>query len=157
MEFFFPPQRTCLICSDEASGCHYGALTCGSCKVFFKRAAEGEPAVLWPFNDQLWKPRSPGFFPNDENEHLMSTQGNRNTCARAKTTAPSISCDERTARRAGWGSVSKREWRSEVCLHVRGVCGIWMEARASAPYGLEGTARAACCLNKASWAEKVKS
>lgn len=41
MEFFFPPQRTCLICSDEASGCHYGALTCGSCKVFFKRAAEG--------------------------------------------------------------------------------------------------------------------
>ncbi|KAI4814398.1 hypothetical protein KUCAC02_003594, partial [Chaenocephalus aceratus] len=40
MEFFFPPQRTCLICSDEASGCHYGALTCGSCKVFFKRAAE---------------------------------------------------------------------------------------------------------------------
>jgi len=41
MEFFLPPQRTCLICSDEASGCHYGALTCGSCKVFFKRAAEG--------------------------------------------------------------------------------------------------------------------
>ncbi|XP_067261573.1 androgen receptor isoform X3 [Chanodichthys erythropterus] len=40
MEFFLPPQRTCLICSDEASGCHYGALTCGSCKVFFKRAAE---------------------------------------------------------------------------------------------------------------------
>ncbi|CAB1316251.1 unnamed protein product, partial [Coregonus sp. 'balchen'] len=31
-EFFFPPQRTCLICADEASGCHYGALTCGSCK-----------------------------------------------------------------------------------------------------------------------------
>ncbi|MGH0181608.1 UNVERIFIED_CONTAM: hypothetical protein FKN15_007250 [Acipenser sinensis] len=42
MEYFFPPQRTCLICSDEASGCHYGALTCGSCKVFFKRAAEGK-------------------------------------------------------------------------------------------------------------------
>ncbi|KAK2911961.1 hypothetical protein Q8A67_004094 [Cirrhinus molitorella] len=40
VEFFLPPQRTCLICSDEASGCHYGALTCGSCKVFFKRAAE---------------------------------------------------------------------------------------------------------------------
>lgn len=41
MDFFLPPQRRCLICSDEASGCHYGALTCGSCKVFFKRAAEG--------------------------------------------------------------------------------------------------------------------
>lgn len=46
MEFFLPPQRTCLICSDEASGCHYGALTCGSCKVFFKRAAEGKQKYL---------------------------------------------------------------------------------------------------------------
>ncbi|XP_063059148.1 androgen receptor isoform X2 [Engraulis encrasicolus] len=46
MEFFFPPHRTCLICSDEASGCHYGALTCGSCKVFFKRAAEGKQKYL---------------------------------------------------------------------------------------------------------------
>ncbi|XP_044079377.1 androgen receptor-like [Siniperca chuatsi] len=46
MEFFFPPQRMCLICSDEASGCHYGALTCGSCKVFFKRAAEGKQKYL---------------------------------------------------------------------------------------------------------------
>ncbi|KAJ8394436.1 hypothetical protein AAFF_G00046470 [Aldrovandia affinis] len=46
VEFFFPPQRTCLICGDEASGCHYGALTCGSCKVFFKRAAEGKQKYL---------------------------------------------------------------------------------------------------------------
>ncbi|XP_023363561.1 androgen receptor isoform X2 [Otolemur garnettii] len=40
IDYYFPPQKTCLICGDEASGCHYGALTCGSCKVFFKRAAE---------------------------------------------------------------------------------------------------------------------
>uniref|UniRef100_A0A8C6WKQ4 Androgen receptor n=1 Tax=Neogobius melanostomus TaxID=47308 RepID=A0A8C6WKQ4_9GOBI len=39
-------HMTCLICSDEASGCHYGALTCGSCKVFFKRAAEGKQKYL---------------------------------------------------------------------------------------------------------------
>nr|XP_014340971.1 PREDICTED: androgen receptor [Latimeria chalumnae] len=42
VDYFFPPQKSCLICGDEASGCHYGALTCGSCKVFFKRAAEGK-------------------------------------------------------------------------------------------------------------------
>ena len=34
-------NKICLVCSDEASGCHYGVLTCGSCKVFFKRAVEG--------------------------------------------------------------------------------------------------------------------
>ncbi|XP_072258989.1 progesterone receptor [Pyxicephalus adspersus] len=40
------PQKICLICSDEASGCHYGVLTCGSCKVFFKRAIEGQHNYL---------------------------------------------------------------------------------------------------------------
>ncbi|CAM2095783.1 unnamed protein product [Caretta caretta] len=40
------PQKICLICGDEASGCHYGVLTCGSCKVFFKRAMEGQHNYL---------------------------------------------------------------------------------------------------------------
>ncbi|KAL0972673.1 hypothetical protein UPYG_G00193210 [Umbra pygmaea] len=41
-----PPHRLCMICGDEASGCHYGVLTCGSCKVFFKRAVEGRHNYL---------------------------------------------------------------------------------------------------------------
>lgn len=40
------PLKICLICGDEASGCHYGVLTCGSCKVFFKRAIEGQHNYL---------------------------------------------------------------------------------------------------------------
>uniref|UniRef100_A0A8C1H2X0 Glucocorticoid receptor n=1 Tax=Cyprinus carpio carpio TaxID=630221 RepID=A0A8C1H2X0_CYPCA len=39
-------HKSCLVCSDEASGCHYGVLTCGSCKVFFKRAVEGQHNYL---------------------------------------------------------------------------------------------------------------
>ncbi|XP_068180973.1 glucocorticoid receptor isoform X2 [Antennarius striatus] len=39
-------SKICLVCSDEASGCHYGVLTCGSCKVFFKRAVEGQHNYL---------------------------------------------------------------------------------------------------------------
>ncbi|KAK3524472.1 hypothetical protein QTP70_029295, partial [Hemibagrus guttatus] len=41
-----PSSKICLVCSDEASGCHYGVLTCGSCKVFFKRAVEGQHNYL---------------------------------------------------------------------------------------------------------------
>ncbi|CDQ85376.1 unnamed protein product [Oncorhynchus mykiss] len=39
---YFSDRRVCKVCGDEASGCHYGAVTCGSCKVFFKRAAESK-------------------------------------------------------------------------------------------------------------------
>ncbi|XP_030602853.1 glucocorticoid receptor isoform X2 [Archocentrus centrarchus] len=39
-------HKICLVCSDEASGCHYGVVTCGSCKVFFKRAVEGQHNYL---------------------------------------------------------------------------------------------------------------
>uniref|UniRef100_A0A8C2CHE2 Glucocorticoid receptor n=1 Tax=Cyprinus carpio TaxID=7962 RepID=A0A8C2CHE2_CYPCA len=39
-------RKSCLVCSDDASGCHYGVLTCGSCKVFFKRAVEGQHNYL---------------------------------------------------------------------------------------------------------------
>lgn len=38
---YLSDRRVCQVCGDDASGCHYGAVTCGSCKVFFKRAAAG--------------------------------------------------------------------------------------------------------------------
>lgn len=46
MGFLLSAPRPCQVCGDVASGCHYGALTCGSCKVFFKRAAEGKHNFL---------------------------------------------------------------------------------------------------------------
>ncbi|KAK9517776.1 hypothetical protein VZT92_023120 [Zoarces viviparus] len=39
---YLSDRRVCQVCNDDASGCHYGAVTCGSCKVFFKRAAAGK-------------------------------------------------------------------------------------------------------------------
>ncbi|XP_017568858.1 androgen receptor-like isoform X2 [Pygocentrus nattereri] len=42
----FPAQRICQVCGEQASGCNYGTLTCGSCKVFFKRAATGRQKYL---------------------------------------------------------------------------------------------------------------
>lgn len=42
MGVFLSDRRVCQVCGDDASGCHYGAVTCGSCKVFFKRAAAGK-------------------------------------------------------------------------------------------------------------------
>ncbi|XP_007228437.3 androgen receptor [Astyanax mexicanus] len=46
VRLLFPSQRICQVCGEQASGCHYGALTCGSCKVFFKRAATGKQKYL---------------------------------------------------------------------------------------------------------------
>ncbi|XP_047661584.1 glucocorticoid receptor isoform X3 [Tachysurus fulvidraco] len=64
-----PGSKICLVCSDEASGCHYGVLTCGSCKVFFKRAVEGCSG-----NGEGWRARQ-----NTHGQHNYLCAG-RNDC-----------------------------------------------------------------------------
>lgn len=79
-----------------------------------------------------WSRYCLSFFLNDFNKNPVLAQGNRSTCVQAKTTARLINCDERTARRADWGSVSRQEWHWEVSVATLGAgCDVWILAYAS--------------------------
>lgn len=39
-------MRFCAVCSDYASGYHYGVWSCEGCKAFFKRSIQGMSRVL---------------------------------------------------------------------------------------------------------------
>jgi estrogen receptor beta len=42
-------KRLCAVCSDMASGYHYGVWSCEGCKAFFKRSTQGEePLYVCP-------------------------------------------------------------------------------------------------------------
>ncbi|XP_071970327.1 steroid hormone receptor ERR2 [Engystomops pustulosus] len=46
------PKRLCLVCSDVASGYHYGVASCEACKAFFKRTIQGNIEYSCPASKQ---------------------------------------------------------------------------------------------------------
>lgn len=45
-----PPERTCLVCADEALGRHFGVLTCEACKSFFRRSVRTSAQYFCRYN-----------------------------------------------------------------------------------------------------------
>ncbi|XP_034746738.1 glucocorticoid receptor-like, partial [Etheostoma cragini] len=93
-------QKICLVCSDEASGCHYGVVTCGSCKVFFKRAVEG------------WRARQ-----NTDGQHNYLCAG-RNDCIIDKIRRKNCpACRFRKCLQAGMNLEARKNKKMKVPPH----------------------------------------
>ncbi|XP_068188235.1 glucocorticoid receptor-like isoform X2 [Antennarius striatus] len=98
-------HKVCLVCSDEASGCHYGVVTCGSCKVFFKRAVEG------------WRARQ-----NTDGQHNYLCAG-RNDCIIDKIRRKNCpACRFRKCLQAGM-NLEARKNKKLIKLKVQGLSG----------------------------------
>lgn len=46
-----PSDKLCMVCNDRALGYNFNAVTCESCKAFFRRNALAQKTFLCPFND----------------------------------------------------------------------------------------------------------
>lgn len=47
-----PESKICGVCGDKALGCNFNAITCESCKAFFRRNALVKKDFMCPFNEQ---------------------------------------------------------------------------------------------------------
>ncbi|XP_038147977.1 glucocorticoid receptor-like isoform X1 [Cyprinodon tularosa] len=95
-------HKICLVCSDEASGCHYGVVTCGSCKVFFKRAVEG------------WRARQ-----NTDGQHNYLCAG-RNDCIIDKIRRKNCpACRFRKCLQAGMNLEARKNKKNKIRVQQR--------------------------------------
>ncbi|XP_053734699.1 progesterone receptor-like isoform X2 [Synchiropus splendidus] len=116
---YLSDRRVCQVCGDDASGCHYGAVTCGSCKVFFKRAAAGKQNHLCASRndctiDKLRRKNCASCRLKRCFMSGMSLKGRR-----LKGSGQTRSEEEEQTSSALWGSAERGERRTDLILEHR--------------------------------------
>ncbi|XP_053734700.1 androgen receptor-like isoform X3 [Synchiropus splendidus] len=122
---YLSDRRVCQVCGDDASGCHYGAVTCGSCKVFFKRAA-ADPCVPTGKQNHLCASRNDCTIDKLRRKNCASCRLKRCFMSgmslkgrRLKGSGQTRSEEEEQTSSALWGSAERGERRTDLILEHR--------------------------------------